>query len=90
MLAIQDIHPLAPVHILLIPRKHIDSMNTAADEDAALIGHMLLVAARLAHELGVSQTGYRLVFNTGPDAHQTVQHLHLHLIGGRSLPFTFQ
>lgn len=87
--AFQDTHPLAPVHILVIPNKHLDSINTAGVEDEALLGHMLLVARQMAQEQGIDQRGYRLVMNTGRDGGQSVHHMHLHMLGGARLRFNF-
>ena len=84
ILAFRDIHPQAPTHILIIPRKHIDSMNEAQTDDAALLGRILLAARHIAAEQGVGP-GYRLVNNCGAQAGQTVMHWHLHLLGGRSM-----
>lgn len=81
----QDIHPKAPVHMLVIPRKHITSLNDAQEEDQALLGHMLTVAGRMAREQGIDGTGYRTVINTNAEAGQTVFHLHIHILGGRIL-----
>jgi len=88
--AFEDLHPIAPVHFLVVPNRHIPSVNevTGADEDA--LGRLVSVARRLAHEKGVQASGYRLVINTGPDAGQSVFHLHLHVIGGRKMPFRFK
>ena len=83
--AFRDIHPMAPCHILIIPRKHYTSMNELKAKDVALAGHMLLVAQKLAQEEGVAESGYRLVVNCGPQGGQVVMHLHLHLLGGREL-----
>jgi histidine triad (HIT) family protein len=83
-LAFRDINPQAPTHILIIPRKHIASLDELADEDTALVGHLHMVAAKLARDEGLSD-GYRTLFNTGAGAGQTVFHLHLHLVGGRQL-----
>jgi len=88
--AFQDIHPIAPVHILIIPNRHIESVNSLKPADEALLGSMVSLARRLALENGIDQTGYRLVINTGPHAGQSVFHLHLHLLGGRHLPFRFE
>lgn len=88
--AFVDLHPIAPVHILIIPNRHIESANHAQPDDENVIGHMVTVAQSLAKENGVSESGYRLVINTGPNAGQSVFHLHLHLIGGRHLPFRFE
>jgi len=87
--AFHDTRPIAPVHILIVPNRHIASVNAATPGDEGLLGHMLTTAATLAGEQGLAQGGYRLVINTGPDAGQTVFHLHLHLIGGRPMPFRF-
>jgi histidine triad (HIT) family protein len=81
-LAFRDIHPQAPVHVLIIPRKVIATHADVRDEDKELLGHLHLVAARLAEQLGISD-GYRLVLNCREPAGQTVPHLHLHLLGGR-------
>lgn len=83
-LAFRDISPQAPTHVLLIPKKAIASFDDLAADDEGLLGHMLLVVRRLAGELGLSG-GYRLVANCGRDAGQSVDHLHFHLLGGRSL-----
>jgi len=84
-----DIHPIAPVHILIVPNRHIDSMNLLEERDEGMIGRMASIGRKLAIEYGLSQSGYRLVINTGPDARQSVYHLHMHLIGGRVMPFRF-
>ena len=78
----------APVHFLVIPREHIRSANEAEPRHEQTLGRMVTVAARIAREKGVAQSGYRLVANTGPDANQTVFHLHLHCLGGTKLPRT--
>jgi histidine triad (HIT) family protein len=83
-LAFHDIHPQAPVHILIIPRKVIRTHADIAEEDASLLGHIHLVAVKLAKELGLG-AGYRLVLNCDEQAGQTVPHLHLHLLGGRAM-----
>lgn len=83
--ALVDIHPQAPQHILLVPRKEITSLASASIEDQMLLGHLLLTAANLARDLGVSKSGYRVVINVGPNGGQTVDHLHIHLLGGRTL-----
>jgi histidine triad (HIT) family protein len=82
--AIQDIHPQAPVHLLVIPRKHLPSLQEAQDEDKELLGHLHLVAAKLARERGLEPKGYRTVINNGAWAGQTVFHLHVHVLGGRA------
>jgi len=83
--AFQDIHPKAPVHILVIPRKHIVSLNDDLSGDEPLLGHLLAVAGRVARAKGVDGTGFRVVINTNAEAGQSVFHLHLHVLGGRSL-----
>ncbi len=88
--AFHDARPVAPVHILVIPNLHISSLNEFETGHETLAGHMVNVARQLAQEHGVSQSGYRLVFNTGPDAGQSVPHIHLHILGGRVLPFHLQ
>jgi len=84
-LAFRDIRPQAPVHILVIPRKHIPSLNEIGEEDRELVGHLLRVAALLARRESVALSGWRLAANCGPDAGQAVDHLHFHLLGGRTL-----
>ncbi|MGV3774524.1 MAG: histidine triad nucleotide-binding protein [Verrucomicrobiales bacterium] len=85
VLAFKDIHPGAPAHILIVPRKPIPRIAEATEEDQKVLGHLLLKAAQVAKGLGLSQSGYRLVINNGPDAGESVPHLHLHILGGRSL-----
>ena len=82
-IAFRDVDPKAPVHILVVPRAHIPSLNEASDP--AVVGRLSLVAAEIARQEGVAEAGYRTVVNTNRDAGQTVFHLHLHLLGGRSL-----
>lgn len=83
--AFYDIDPQAPVHVLIIPKKHIESALALAPEDDAMLAHMFRVAQKLAKELGVAEKGFRLVFNTGAEGGQSVPHLHMHLLGGRNL-----
>ncbi|MFN6482087.1 MULTISPECIES: histidine triad nucleotide-binding protein [unclassified Nostoc] len=83
-LAFKDIHPQAPVHILVIPKKPITTLADAESEDHALLGHLLLTTKRVAEVAGL-KNGYRVVINTGDDGGQTVHHLHLHILGGRQL-----
>lgn len=83
-LAFKDIHPQAPVHFLVIPKKPIPRLTDAEPEDHKLMGHLLLTAKRVAEKAGLSN-GYRLVINNGPDGGQTVYHLHLHILGGRHM-----
>ena len=87
IIAFKDIAPVAPVHLLIIPKKHILSVNNLELEDKELIGRLFLTARKIAKEQDVSETGYRLVINVGKDAGQTVEHLHLHLLGGEKLPW---
>lgn len=85
VVAFKDINPAAPVHILIVPRKHIPSLLDLSQEDGALVGHMHTVANELARAFKIDKNGFRLVINCGPDAGQIVFHLHLHLLGGRPL-----
>lgn len=87
IVAFPDIHPSAPVHILIIPKKHLSCINDATDQDQLLLGKMILVAKKLAQENKIDKTGYRLVINCGKDGRQIVDHLHLHLLGGKKLGF---
>jgi histidine triad (HIT) family protein len=82
-IAIRDINPQAPYHVLIIPRAHIRSLNEATEADANLLGRMSVIAAELAKGAGYADSGYRTVMNTGADGGQTVFHLHLHLLAGR-------
>ncbi len=84
IVAFRDINPQAPVHLLIIPRKHITSLVHLAKADSSLMGHLVDVANHLAKTEGVAESGYRLVINCGKDGGQLVPHLHLHLLGGRS------
>lgn len=85
LMAFHDIHPQAPVHILLIPREHIPTLNDLTPEQASLMGELVFSAKQLAHQLSLATNGYRLVWNCNRDAGQTVFHVHLHLLGGRAL-----
>jgi histidine triad (HIT) family protein len=84
-LAFRDINPQAPIHLLIIPHEHVGRMSDIADDHELMLGHLLLVAARLARELGVSDDGYRLVINCGAHGQQAVEHLHVHLLAGRQM-----
>jgi len=84
MLAFPDINPQAPVHVLVIPKRHITSLAQTTADDAALLGHLLASATEIARHQGLAN-GYRLVINTGADGGQTVEHLHIHLLGGRHM-----
>jgi histidine triad (HIT) family protein len=83
--AFRDHRPVAPVHVLVVPNKHIASVNDLTPEDEALMGHLVNVARELARQEGVDHSGYRLVVNTGPQGGQGVYHIHLHLLGGRQM-----
>ncbi|MFC4778527.1 histidine triad nucleotide-binding protein [Paenibacillus sp. GCM10023252] len=85
VLAFKDIQPAAPVHILIIPKKHIPTMNEVADEDDAVIAELFSAARHIAREQGVAEAGYRLINNVNSDGGQVVYHLHLHLLGGSKL-----
>ena len=85
VLAFKDINPKAPIHILIIPKKPITRISQAAPEDHQVLGHLLLKAREVADETGLGEKGYRLVINNGADAGETVPHLHLHILGGRTL-----
>jgi histidine triad (HIT) family protein len=83
--AFRDINPQAPVHVLIIPREHFESLDEAGRGDEPVLGHMLRVAARVANDEGLAESGYRTVINTGAGAGQSVLHLHLHVLGGRQM-----
>jgi len=85
LIAIRDINPAAPVHVLVIPREHVDSVEQLEDGHAALAGRLLLAARDIARQEGVAERGYRLVLNIGAEGGQTVPHLHLHVLGGRQM-----
>jgi len=83
--AFYDVNPQAPVHVLIVPKRVIPRLNEARESDANILGKLLLVARDLAKKLGIDQTGYRVVINSGPDAGESVPHLHVHLLGKRAL-----
>jgi histidine triad (HIT) family protein len=85
VIAFHDIDPKAPTHLLIIPKKHIGSIDDLTPEDVQLVGNMLLVAKQVARDLNLDKSGYRLVLNTGRDGGQAVFHLHMHLLGGRPM-----
>lgn len=85
VLAFHDLHPAAPVHVLLIPRRHIGSAAQLTEEDAPVLGRLFGVAAAVSRDLGLAEAGYRMVTNVGSDGGQSVAHLHFHLLGGRRL-----
>lgn len=84
-IAFRDIHPAAPKHVLVVPRKHIATISDLSEEDKELAGHLLRVGAQVAKSEGIAESGYRLVFNTNQHAGQTVFHIHLHVLGGRPM-----
>ena len=85
VVAIRDIEPQSPVHVLVIPKKHIAGVNDLAPEDEAVVGHAYSVISKIVKDLGVDQKGYRVVVNSGRDGQQSVPHLHFHILGGRLL-----
>ena len=85
VIAFRDINPQAPIHLVIIPKRHITSLTQLAETEPLLIGHMVNTANQLAKKEGISEVGYRLIVNYGKDARQEVPHLHLHLLGGRRL-----
>ena len=84
-IAFEDVNPQAPVHVLIVPKKVIPRLADAKEGDRAILGKLLLIARDLAKKLGVEQSGYRVVINSGPDAGESVPHLHVHLLGKRAL-----
>ncbi len=85
VVAFHDLNPTAPVHVLVIPKKHIVGLAEAVTEDALVLGKLLVAARRVAEESGIAQSGFRTVVNSGPNAGQSVFHLHVHVIGGREM-----
>ena len=85
--AFRDINPVAPTHILIVPNRHITSVNDLIPDDEPLVGHLFTTAKELAISEGIADTGYRLIINTGPDGGQDVFHLHLHLMGGQRMRY---
>jgi histidine triad (HIT) family protein len=85
VIAFRDIKPQAPTHVLIVPKQPVPRIADARPEDHQVLGHLLLKAAEVARQLGIAQSGYRLVFNNGPDAGEAVPHLHCHILGGRKL-----
>jgi histidine triad (HIT) family protein len=84
-IVIRDINPQAPKHVLVIPREHLESLDDASQKDEGMLGHLLRVGARVANAEGLAESGYRTVINTGAGAGQSVFHLHVHVLGGRSM-----
>jgi len=85
VVAFEDINPQAPHHVLVIPRRHIPSMSDLTLEDGPLLAHLFMTAAKLARDMGIAESGYRFLTNIGPNAGQSIFHLHFHLLGGRRL-----
>lgn len=85
VIAFNDISPKAPVHILVVPKKHISTLNDATEEDAELLGKVILTAAKIAKNLGIAERGYRIVVNCNVEGGQSVYHIHFHLLGGKQL-----
>lgn len=85
VVAFYDIEPVAPVHILIVPKVHICCANAITEENSSVISHVYVVAAKIAKELGIADDGYRIINNCGENGGQTVKHIHFHLIGGRKL-----
>lgn len=83
--AFEDVNPQAPVHVLVVPRKHVSSLKDMNSGDAALLGHLVLTCSKIAQEKGIAESGYRVVANTGREGGQTVFHLHFHVLGGRQI-----
>ena len=84
-IAFHDVNPQAPVHVLIVPKKVIPRLAVASEKDDKILGKLMLVAGKLAKELGIEKSGYRVVINSGPDAGESVPHLHVHLLGKRAL-----
>jgi len=85
LVGFRDLNPQAPCHVLLIPRKHVPSLRDLTSDDENIVGHIVRIAAQVAAAEGIAEAGFRLVANSGPDAGQSVDHLHFHLLGGRRL-----
>jgi len=84
-IAFEDVNPQAPIHVLIVPKKVVVRLASASEADSTLLGKLLVVAGKLAKELGIEKSGYRVVINSGPDAGESVPHLHVHLLGKRAL-----
>jgi histidine triad (HIT) family protein len=84
-IVLRDVNPQAPVHLLVVPKRPITRVGEAGADDAALLGHLLIVAGQAANKAGLHESGYRLVINHGRDAGETIPHLHIHVLGGRTL-----
>lgn len=86
VLAFHDINPEAPVHVLVVPKEHIESVNGINESNADVVSHIFLTINKIVKDLGIAESGYRVITNTGKDGGQTVSHMHFHVIGGRELP----
>lgn len=84
-MAFNDLHPVALVHILIVPKRHIATINDATEQDKLLLGEMILLAKKIAQDKGIATSGYKLIFNCGEDGGQIIPHIHLHLIGGEKM-----
>jgi len=82
---LKDINPAAPVHLLVIPNKHISSVQEMSESDEIILGNLFSGAKAAAEKMGIAETGYRLIINNGPDAHQEIFHIHMHLLGGEKM-----
>ena len=87
IMAFKDVNPIAPVHVLIIPKEHIESAMALNDENSLVVSHIFNKASEIAEKMGVAESGFRIVNNCGKDGGQTVMHLHFHLIGGKTLPW---
>ena len=87
ILAFKDVNPIAPVHVLIVPKEHIESAMALTDENSLVVAHIFNKASEIAEKMGVAESGFRIVNNCGKDGGQTVMHLHFHLIGGKTLPW---
>jgi len=85
IMAFNDVNPMAPVHVLIIPKKHISGLSEISEDDIAVVGKIQFIAKKIAKEMGIEYTGYRVISNCGEDAGQTVKHLHYHLLGGKKM-----
>lgn len=88
--AFKDLNPIAPVHVLIVPNEHVSGLDACGNDHVEMLGKVLLAGAEIARQLKIDQSGYRIVVNNGPDAGQTVFHIHFHLLGGRELQFKTQ
>jgi histidine triad (HIT) family protein len=85
LMAFNDLHPVAPVHVLIVPKRHISTVNDITTNDELLLGEMVLLAKQIAKDNGIASGGYKLIFNCGENGGQVVQHIHLHLVGGEKI-----